>query len=1154
MFASVHRPVLHVYADFAFCRHYFLLMCCITCKNRPMNLEPSVKPKSVFAILAAAVLLVLGAASAFVGYTLYQSHARYVVEAEQTSRNLAMALEHALGAHFKEVDLALQRAQVEFRALHAEGRFTPERFSAYLRTLKERIPQAQSVRGTDANGMVVYGEAIDPAKVQDMTIREFWPRVRSERELVFGVPVKSRISGDVVFPLLRAMTLTDGSFVGTAYVNMDIARISDLIASLDLGKHGVFTLVDTGQRLLYRYPDVARPDDGKPIKMQSETAALLAAGSQRGTISATSQFDGQKRRVSLERIGDYPVYIVVGLAESDFLVPWEQEVRNALVFLALLFVLAGSLLFGVHLSLRRQRRALEALVDKDRVLQSLLAALTQSEARFRSLTEGLPQMVFTIAGDFRFDFISHHWHEYTGLDRQALADPAALARIVHPDDLAAMRAAWQTAFEGGGQFRCECRLRRHDGAWRMFDNHGLPQRGEGAAIVCWVGSSADVSDQRDATLALSLAKDQALAAGRAKSDFVANMSHEIRSPMNAVSGMLQLLQRTPLTSVQRDYALKAETSARALLGILNDILDFSKVEEGKLALDPQPFSFDKLLRELAVILSANASGKDVEVLFNISPDIPRWLLGDELRLQQVLLNLAGNAIKFTEQGEVVLTVLPVRADADGVELAVIVRDSGIGIAADQLDRIFDGFSQAEASTARRFGGTGLGLAISQRLVALMGGELRVASNVGLGSVFDFTIRLQRAAQADERHDSHQLQRLHCLVVDDNASGREVLAAMVRSFGWSADIVDGGYEALAAVTESAALRPYDVVLMDWRMPGLDGWETSRQLRLRLKDGPLPLIVMVTAHDRQLVTEMQSELPEAIDAMLAKPVTASVLFETIGGLKLGARQPAPGVPAFTGGRLHGLRLLVVDDNALNQQVARELLRADGAEVDVADSGRAGIDAVSADPQAYDLVLMDIQMPDMDGYATTAAILAHLGAKAPPIVAITANAMASDRAAALAGGMVDHVGKPFELEQLVDVILRHARGGAAPAAAAPVLVSQQLAQLDSGKALARLGGNAEVYHLAIGKFSGEMDKLLAQLVLALGNPRAEPAAPALHVMKGLAGMVGADSLAALAHEAEQSSLADPLSTASAALLAKVMREAGAAMRAIADVKLPR
>lgn len=1090
------------------------------------------KLKNLFATLAGAVLLVLAAVSGFVAYSLQQSQQRYYAEAENASRNLAVSLENAMWSHFHEVDLALHRARAEFNQMHATGKFTPDAFSHYLRTLKERMPQARSVRGADASGMVVYGEDIDLDKPVDLKIREFYQRTLTERDLVFGVPVKSRISGEMVFPLALALTLPDGRFGGTAYVLMNNSRINELISSLNLGPHGVITLIDSQRRLLHRYPAAQGVASGIPSKVSVQTAAVLASGAKSASYTATSGVDGEARSYCIERIGAYPVYILVGQSERDFLAPWRAEVRNGVVFLLVLFLLSAALLTGVHMSLYRQRLAVEALLAKDEKLQTSLSALTASETRFRSLVEGLPQMAWTTTDARNAEDVCSRWREFFGVaDDQ---HPIGFESLMHPDDRERMRASWVGAVESRGAFRCDCRLRRADGQWRVFDNHALPQRDASGATVCWVGSSTDITEQVAANDALRLAKDQALAAGRAKSDFVANMSHEIRSPMNAVQGMLQLLQRTALTAIQRDYAGKAETSAKALLGILNDILDFSKVEEGKLALDPHPFSVDTMLRELAVILSANASGKDVEVIFNVSPDLPRWLEGDGMRLQQVLLNLTGNAIKFTEHGEVVLTVTPQQADDDSIRVAFGVRDTGIGIPGEHIAHIFDGFSQAEASTARRFGGTGLGLAISQRLVALMGGTLRVSSALGQGSQFDFTIPLRRTAQLSEREVGHALRHLECLIVDDNSTCRTVLMAMTGMFGWRADSVASGEEALAAV----AARRYDVVFMDWRMPGMDGWETAR--RMRAAGHPQPLVIMVTAHDSALVAKTHGQLAPVLDAMLAKPLTASVLFDTVSNLRqnLGTRSAAlssMATLAMTADTsLAGMRLLVVDDNAMNLQVARELLGAVGAAVSTADSGRVAIDLVCDGALPFDVVLMDIQMPDLDGFATTAQIHARLQAAAPPIIAMTANAMPSDRVAALAAGMADHVGKPFDLEQLIATILRHKRGSA------PAL-------LDSGAALARMAGNRAVYAAVLRGFPDEMDKLKLEFSELLAQPDGARAARALHVLRGLAGMVGAERLAALAGEVEARVLAGTVTPSLAQDIGVVLAEMSAALRAV-------
>jgi signal transduction histidine kinase/DNA-binding response OmpR family regulator/HPt (histidine-containing phosphotransfer) domain-containing protein len=965
-----------------------------------MKLLTSQQSRRLFAGLAAAVCVVFIVVAGFVLHTLQQSRERYYANAQEQSRNLAIALENFLRAHFHEVDLTVRRAAGEFLRQHQQNSFDPAEFSAFLRSLKERVPHARSIRGSDADGQVIYGEDIDLSKIQNLGIREFYQRAKVERDLVFGVPVKSRITGDVVLPLVYAMTLPDGRFGGTAYVNMSTTTISDVIASMNVGAHGVITLIDSRHRILHRYPEIPEITLGAEVPVSAPTRAALESGAQHATYITESVRDGLQRVVSLERIGQYPVYVVVGLSSDDFLEPWRTEVRSAVLFLAALFALSAVLLLGARQSLRRQHRMVEQLI---------------------------------------------------------------------------------------------------------------------------------------------VAKDEALAAGRAKSDFVANMSHEIRTPMNAVLGMLQLMQHTTLDARQRDYTAKAEAAARTLLGLLNDILDFSKVEAGKLELEHAPFSMDRMLRELSVILSAYTGGKPVEVVFDVDPQLPHWLRGDPLRLQQVLLNLCGNAIKFTAEGEVALTVRAEPGDERGTRVTFAVRDTGIGISAEQCSRIFDGFSQAETSTARRFGGSGLGLAISQRLVRLMGGELSVASTPGAGSLFAFTVEFGHAtAPATAPLQAADLRGLECLVIDDHDGARQALAGMVRSLGWHADTADNGLDALKRVMERSAGKPYDMLLVDWRMPMMDGWDTSVQLRELLPADHTPLILMVTAHDREPLAQRQAqqeELQQAVlDGVLIKPVTASMLLDAVADAlarRGNAALPEPAAQPASLLRLRGLRLLLVEDNPTNQQVACELLAYEGAQVDVAGGGQDAVEQVMAAQELPHAILMDIQMPDMDGYAATRMILDGLreqGRAAPPIIAMTANAMQSDRDTALAAGMADHVGKPFDLSVLVQIILRHAAldgtAPAAPAPAAPVPVQAEApapagpdgsVTLNSEAALRQLGGLLPVYQIALRRFGEEIESLQGQLRAALDAGNALAARAPLHVLTGLAGTVGAEHLAQLAGDAE-------------------------------------
>ena len=537
------------------------------------------------------------------------------------------------------------------------------------------------------------------------------------------------------------------------------------------------------------------------------------------------------------------------------------------------------------------------------------------------------------------------------------------------------------------------------------------------------GINRDITDQHQLELRLREAKEQADAASAAKSSFLANMSHEIRTPMNAVLGMLHLVQLSSLNLRQRDYVSNAQTAAKSLLSLLNDILDYSKIDAGKLQLDVHPFELEPLMQDLGVVLSGNQGDKNVEVLFDLDSTLPESLIGDSLRLQQVLINLAGNALKFTLTGQVIVSVeLLQRLDA-AVRVRIAVTDSGIGISDEQTGRIFEGFNQAETSTTRRFGGSGLGLVICKRLVALMGGDLRVESEVGVGSRFwfDITLGVDGAhAVADATVVDRQLR---LLVADDNQLAGELLVRTVAALGWQADLVGGGIDAVKRISESVrAGQPYDVVLMDWRMPDLDGLNAARLIRGAKDSLPLPVVVMVTAYGREVLAEARETGEAPFAGFLTKPITPKQLNEVVLRALNADNMHPPEIEepaAKPAARLAGLNLLVVEDNALNRQVAEGVLRAEGAQVQLAEGGIEGVKRATTSGTPFDAVLMDIQMPDIDGFEATRRIRANPRFSSLPIIAMTANASNADRQACLAAGMNDHVGKPIDVEQLVSAL---------------------------------------------------------------------------------------------------------------------------------------
>jgi signal transduction histidine kinase/DNA-binding response OmpR family regulator len=535
-------------------------------------------------------------------------------------------------------------------------------------------------------------------------------------------------------------------------------------------------------------------------------------------------------------------------------------------------------------------------------------------------------------------------------------------------------------------------------------------------------------------------KEAAQAAERAKSQFLANMSHEIRTPMNAVLGMLTLLDKTPLTPQQNDYAGKAKRAGRSLLGLLNDILDLSKIGAGMMQLEPHPFQIEQLMRGLAEIFASTLSNPEVELLLDLDPRAAVAVIGDSLRLHQILLNLGGNAIKFTQQGHVLIGVRLLEREATRLRLGFEVSDTGIGMQAEFQRVIFDAFTQAERSTTRHYGGSGLGMAITSQLVTMMDGQLRVESEMGRGSrfLFEIALPLDPAAPTEAADGARPVPGgagLRVLVVEDYPEARALLVRICGSLGWEATACDSGEAALLQLRQQAAQgRHYDVVFMDQQMPGLDGTQTCA--RLREWDRHTPVVMMNTFHGMASARQTDTGLMELVNGQIMKPVTASVLFDAVVNLR-GQGAPTVGsAPSQAGSDapLAGLRILVAEDNLVNQQLARELLMSEGAEVDIAANGQLALDMVRSAPERYDIVLMDMQMPVMDGLAATRAIRTLLDPLALPIVAMTANAMHDDRQACLAAGMNDHVPKPLDMDELIDVVLQQVRAASAQDKAKP------------------------------------------------------------------------------------------------------------------------
>ncbi|MBC7603735.1 MAG: response regulator [Ramlibacter sp.] len=665
-----------------------------------------------------------------------------------------------------------------------------------------------------------------------------------------------------------------------------------------------------------------------------------------------------------------------------------------------------------------------------------------------------------------------------------------------------------------------------DGQYALYDTVVSPLWDENGDAQGLLSISRNITERRKQEEQLQQAKEIAEEATLMKSDFLANMSHEIRTPMNAIIGLSHLVLKTDLTERQRDYLSKVQTSGQHLLGVINDILDFSKVEAGKLDLENASFALEKLLDTTSSLISEKSHAKGLELVFEVAPDVPAHLMGDSLRLGQILLNFANNAVKFTDKGEIVISVrASERTDTD-VLLHFRVQDTGIGLTAEQKSRLFQSFSQADTSTTRRFGGTGLGLVISKRLAQLMGGEVGVESEFGKGSTFWFSARLGIDAQPARELIPHlDLRGRRALVVDDNEHARTAIIDLLDGMTFVTGEASSGMAAVEEVRRAAASgEPYDVVYLDWRMPGMDGVETARRIRALGLQSP-PMFLMVTAYGREEVLKGAQEA--GMENVLVKPVNPSMPSDTTNSVRGGRRERAAmhagnatSVADERLAALQGARILLVEDNGINQQVAKELLEDAGMVVDVADNGLIAVQMVQQTP--YDLVFMDMQMPVMDGVTATREIrqlpgLPGLGDLA--IVAMTANAMEQDRRKCMDAGMNDFIVKPIDPQALTSILVRWAKAPqekdlasqpAALQADAPQPAADGLPHgiegLDIALGLKRMLNKKPLYLAILRRYHAGQQSVVQECRDALEADDMATAQRLIHTSKAVAGNIGA------------------------------------------------
>ena len=800
----------------------------------------------------------------------------------------------------------------------------------------------------------------------------------------------------------------------------------------------------------------------------------------------------------------------------------------------MIFQLLGTLGVGVTLLwgviLFWNRRLSAEVTERKRAEE----ALATSRDFLRTLIDGLPIAVFAKDAETgRFTLWNRAAESLFGMSAdEALGKTDA--DLFPPEQAAFSRETDQDVLRKGRRALIpeESVESRHRGR-RFVRTIKAPMAGDRETPPYILCIAEDITKHRRQQAELSAAKEAAEAANRAKSAFLARMSHEIRTPMNAVIGMAQLALHTDLTDEQRDYIRNINVSAHSLLGLINDILDFSRIEAGKLSMESVPFDLEETLEKVMNLNGLTAERKGIELLLSAGADLPTRLSGDPLRLEQVLNNLVSNAVKFTESGEIELSVVRLAAPAkDGrVRLRFAVRDTGIGMTPAQMDRLFESFSQADESTTRRFGGSGLGLAICKRLVEMMDGEIRVESAVGAGSTFTFTAFFEQegeAASEERKVPAPDLRGMRVLVVDDNATARRILCETLTDLGFRPTAVDSGLAALGKLVEGTP-GDFRLVLMDADMPGMDGLETACRIKMDDRLSGTITVVMVTASHQNALGERSEQW--CLDGFLRKPVSPSALFDMIQRVYSGAAADA--LPSWRTSEaalppptqrdgLQGLQVLLAEDNEINQGVAVGLLRMAGVSVTVARTGREAVEKLqAATPGTFDAVLMDLQMPVMDGYEATRRIRRDPRFRHLPIIAMTAHALSGEREKCLEAGMNEHLTKPVDQNRLYDMLGQlTGRVAAVPEPPAPEPESElpDLPGVDREVGLAVVGGRARIYRELLGYFARDYADIPRDVAAALAEDDRETAARLAHSLKGAGANLGAKELSAAAAALER------------------------------------
>jgi len=826
-----------------------------------------------------------------------------------------------------------------------------------------------------------------------------------------------------------------------------------------------------------------------------------------------------------------------------------------LFLLMLVFILANN----VRRRIKGEQEVRRLNAELEHRVEQRTQKLAESEQLMHAVLDHSPAVIFLKDLEGRYLMANRIWSELTGITLERAIGttdfdilPAEVAKETVSSD--------QRVIQSGQPEQTQVHLPQADGSMHTYRSFKFPVSDTNGDVFAVGGVSTNISDLIQLQTQLEQAKAIAEDASSSKSNFLANMSHEIRTPMNAIIGLSHLALGTELSTRQRDYLKKIHNASQSLLGIINDILDFSKIEAGKLDMEAIEFDLSETLDSIVSMISVKTEERNLEFLLDVASDVPMGLVGDPLRLGQIIINLCNNAVKFTDSGVITLQLTVEAKDNNGITLRFEVHDTGIGMNEAQMAKLFKSFSQADGSTTRKYGGTGLGLSISKKLTEMMGGTISVESIPDEGSTFCFTARLGIAQHLTPRPEliaTPDIAGLRVLVVDDNATAREIISRQLKQFGFHPSEVASGAEAIEEVQQALTNEPYQLILMDWHMPAMTGLEAAK----RIKEIPAvdARIIMVSAYSREDLL-LQSETL-GLQGYLIKPVNESTLFDAImqafGKEVLGAirrHQAGPELPE----QVLGAKLLLVEDNEINQQVAQEILEAAGTSVSITNNGKEALDRLETED--FDGVLMDMQMPVMDGLTATTEIRKQTKYKNLPIIAMTANAMAGDKDRCLTAGMNDHVAKPIDIKELFAVMgkwinVPEARRQDFQPKTESTEQQQTLPSLpgiDTTTGLARVGNNLKLYRNILIKFRSSQAnaaELITQAIEEGDYPTAERLA---HTVKGVSGNVGADTLQQAAQQLE-AAIKEQKTEVIPALIEVVANELTTVISALAELNEP-